>query len=147
MIVAESDGQVVGWGSLNVFNARSAYRHVADFSVYVDAKTSDIRRWYTDRFLRLRETAFRDPASYFARYASLSQEEATAEAGRLWDTINGPNPDKSFPAGSHVNGQFIQGHPRPGDPPKGPPVTFAPPVAHPQPVQFHRARPMRASWP
>ena len=38
-------------------------------------------------------------------------------------TINGPNPDKSFPAGSHVNGQFIQGHPRPGDPPKGPPAT------------------------
>ena len=43
-----------------------------DFSVYVDAATSDIRRWYTDRFLRLRETAFRDPASYFARYAALS---------------------------------------------------------------------------
>ncbi len=38
-------------------------------------------------------------------------------------TVNGPNPDKSFPAGSHVNGQFIQGHPRPGDPPKGPPAT------------------------
>ena len=47
-----------------------------DFSVYVDAATSDIRRWYTDRFLRLRETAFRDPASYFARYASLSHDEA-----------------------------------------------------------------------
>src|SRR3954466_6861322 len=44
-----------------------------DFSVYVDAATSDIRRWYTDRFLRLRETAFRDPASYFVRYASLSR--------------------------------------------------------------------------
>ena len=37
-----------------------------DFSVYVDAATADIRRWYVDRFLRLRETAFRDPASYFA---------------------------------------------------------------------------------
>ena len=40
-----------------------------DFSVYVDAATSDIRRWYIERFLRLRETAFRDPASYFRRYA------------------------------------------------------------------------------
>ena len=39
-----------------------------DFSVYVDAATADIRRWYVDRFLRLRETAFRNPASYFARY-------------------------------------------------------------------------------
>jgi type I pantothenate kinase len=41
-----------------------------DFSVYVDAATSDIRRWYVDRFLRLRETAFRDPDSYFRRYAA-----------------------------------------------------------------------------
>jgi type I pantothenate kinase len=62
-----------------------------DFTVYVDAATSDIRRWYTDRFLRLRETAFRDPASYFARYASLSGDEAVAEANRIWDEINGPN--------------------------------------------------------
>ena len=36
VIVAEADGQVVGWGSLNVFNPRPAYRHVADFSVYVE---------------------------------------------------------------------------------------------------------------
>ncbi len=62
-----------------------------DFTVYVDASQTDIRRWYTDRFLRLRETAFRDPASYFARYAALSHDEAVAEAGRIWDTINGPN--------------------------------------------------------
>jgi type I pantothenate kinase len=62
-----------------------------DFSVYVDARTGDIRRWYTDRFLRLRETAFRDPASYFAKYATLSHDEAVEEAGRIWDRINGPN--------------------------------------------------------
>ena len=62
-----------------------------DFSVYVDAATSDIRRWYTDRFLRLRETAFRDPASYFAQYASISHDQAIAEANRIWDEINGPN--------------------------------------------------------
>jgi type I pantothenate kinase len=62
-----------------------------DFSVYVDAATADIRRWYTERFLRLRETAFRDPTSYFRRYAELSVDEAVTEAGRIWDTINGPN--------------------------------------------------------
>ena len=62
-----------------------------DFSVYVDAATSDIRRWYTDRFLRLRQTAFRDPASYFARYAAFTEEEAVEEANRIWDEINGPN--------------------------------------------------------
>jgi type I pantothenate kinase len=62
-----------------------------DFSVYVDAATADIRRWYVDRFLRLRETAFRDPASYFSRYAGLTTDEATDEAHRIWDAINGPN--------------------------------------------------------
>ncbi len=44
-----------------------------DFSVYVDARVEDIRRWYVDRFLRLRETAFADPHSYFHRYAALSR--------------------------------------------------------------------------
>jgi len=62
-----------------------------DFSVYVDASATDIRRWYTERFLRLRETAFRNPDSYFAKYAHLSSEEAVAESQRIWDAINGPN--------------------------------------------------------
>ena len=62
-----------------------------DFSVYVDAATGDIRRWYTDRFLRLRETAFRNPASYFARYGRLTEEDAVQQAHDIWDSINGPN--------------------------------------------------------
>ena len=62
-----------------------------DFSVYVDAAQADIKRWYVDRFLRLRETAFRDPASYFRKYASLSHDEAVDQATRIWDSINEPN--------------------------------------------------------
>jgi type I pantothenate kinase len=62
-----------------------------DFSVYVDAAVADIKRWYVDRFLRLRETAFQDPASYFRKYARLSHDEAVDEAARIWDGINGPN--------------------------------------------------------
>ncbi|GAA1476595.1 type I pantothenate kinase [Nocardioides aestuarii] len=62
-----------------------------DFSVYVDARTDDIRQWYVTRFLRLRETAFRDPESYFSKYAALSEDEAVEMASHLWDTINGPN--------------------------------------------------------
>jgi type I pantothenate kinase len=62
-----------------------------DFSVYVDAATADIRRWYVDRFLRLRDTAFRNPASYFARYGGLTETDAVAEANRIWDRVNGPN--------------------------------------------------------
>ena len=62
-----------------------------DFSVYVDAAQADIKRWYVDRFLRLRETAFQDPASYFRKYASLSHDEAVDQATRIWDSINEPN--------------------------------------------------------
>ena len=62
-----------------------------DFSVYVDAAQADVRRWYTDRFLRLRETAFRDPQSYFAKYAELTHDAAVDESRRIWDSINGPN--------------------------------------------------------
>jgi phosphinothricin acetyltransferase len=36
VIVAESGGHVVGWGSLNAFNPRETYRFVADFSIYVE---------------------------------------------------------------------------------------------------------------
>ena len=59
-----------------------------DFSVYIDAEDRVIRRWYVERFLRLRETAFQDPASYFHRYAAIGESEAIAVADRLWNRIN-----------------------------------------------------------
>jgi type I pantothenate kinase len=62
-----------------------------DFSVYVDAATEDIRRWYVERFLRLRETAFRDPSSYFRRYADMDEAAAVERAEELWAQINAPN--------------------------------------------------------
>jgi phosphinothricin acetyltransferase len=36
VLVAEVNDQVVGFGSLNVFNPRKAYDHVADFSLYIE---------------------------------------------------------------------------------------------------------------
>ncbi len=62
-----------------------------DFSVYVDARIQDIRRWYVERFLALRATAFADPGSYFHRYASLSDTEAVTMASTIWEAINEPN--------------------------------------------------------
>ena len=62
-----------------------------DFSIYVDARTDDVRGWYVQRFLRLRETAFSRPESYFHRYASLSDDEAVRTAERIWTTINERN--------------------------------------------------------
>ena len=59
-----------------------------DFSIYIDADEAVIRRWYIERFLNLRETAFRDPASYFHRYAAITDPEATAIADGLWSRIN-----------------------------------------------------------
>jgi type I pantothenate kinase len=59
-----------------------------DFSIYIDATDQLIESWYVERFLRLRQTAFRDPASYFHRYATLSEEEARAIGLSLWRTIN-----------------------------------------------------------
>ncbi|MFJ2754970.1 type I pantothenate kinase [Nocardioides sp. NPDC087217] len=62
-----------------------------DFSVFVDADSRDIKQWYVERFLRLRETAFRDPSSYFTKYAALSHDEAITRATEIWNEINGPN--------------------------------------------------------
>lgn len=59
-----------------------------DFSIYVDARTEQVRKWYVHRFLRLRETAFTRPESYFHRYAMLSDGEAVATAERIWREIN-----------------------------------------------------------
>ncbi|HEV2564110.1 type I pantothenate kinase [Microvirga sp. CF3016] len=59
-----------------------------DFSVYIDADEEDLHRWYVNRFLRLRHTAFRDPLSYFRRYAELAEAEAIAVADGLWNRIN-----------------------------------------------------------
>ena len=62
-----------------------------DFSIYVDADPLDVRRWYVERFLRLRETAFTDPNSYFHRYADLTDFEAVDTANQIWASINEPN--------------------------------------------------------
>jgi type I pantothenate kinase len=59
-----------------------------DFSVYLDADDNDLLHWYVDRFLTLRGTAFRDPKSYFHRYATLSDQEAVETATSIWTRIN-----------------------------------------------------------
>ena len=62
-----------------------------DFSVYVDAGTDR----HPALVRRAVPAAARDrvprPGSYFAKYAALTEDEAVAEAERIWDTINGPN--------------------------------------------------------
>jgi type I pantothenate kinase len=59
-----------------------------DFSIYLDADEADLHRWYVNRFLRLRHTAFRDPLSYFRKYSEVPEAEAMAIADGLWTRIN-----------------------------------------------------------
>jgi type I pantothenate kinase len=59
-----------------------------DFSIYLDAAEATVERWYVERFLRLRETVFQNEASYFHRYASLSEDEAVETAKTIWREIN-----------------------------------------------------------
>ncbi len=59
-----------------------------DFSIYIDADEDRIHDWYVTRFMRLRQTAFRNPSSYFHRYASISEEDALETAEGLWQNIN-----------------------------------------------------------
>jgi type I pantothenate kinase len=62
-----------------------------DFSIYLDADEDDLRRWYVERFMRLRETAFRDPRSFFRRFGDLTEEQAIQTAQDIWSSINLPN--------------------------------------------------------
>ena len=70
---------------------RLAVSDLFDFSVYVDARTSDIASWYEERFLKLQRSAFANPQSYFHRYAKLSEADARATAREVWGHINEPN--------------------------------------------------------
>ncbi|HJR64612.1 MAG TPA: type I pantothenate kinase [Gemmatimonadaceae bacterium] len=67
-----------------------------DFSIYVHAGEHDLERWYIERFLRLRETAFRDPSSYFHRYSRLSEDDARRTAREIWSEINAVNLRKNI---------------------------------------------------
>ena len=62
-----------------------------DFTIYVDADEADIERWYVERFLRLRDTVFQDPQSYFHRYASLERGRGAGDRRGIWAEINGVN--------------------------------------------------------
>ncbi|HWV21850.1 MAG TPA: type I pantothenate kinase [Devosia sp.] len=59
-----------------------------DFSVYIDADNDDLETWFMQRFFRLRETAFKDPTSFFRRFAEMSEEEAGTFGRQVWRTIN-----------------------------------------------------------
>lgn len=94
-VVVDSPDVVIVEG-LNVLQPPAPGQELAlsdyfDFQIYVDAPTEEIEKWYLDRFKALRDSAFRDPQSYFHRYTEISEEEALTRAKEIWRTINLPN--------------------------------------------------------
>jgi type I pantothenate kinase len=67
-----------------------------NFSIYIDADPQVIEEWYVTRFMRLRQTAFRDPAAYFHRYAQLTPDAARDQALEIWRSINQKNLDENI---------------------------------------------------
>jgi type I pantothenate kinase len=79
---------------LNVLQVGGSNEFVSDyfdFSIYIDADEAHIEEWYVQRFLKLCETVFQDPNSFFQNYAHLSHDEAVATARGIWREINGKN--------------------------------------------------------
>ncbi len=75
-----------------------------DFSIYIDADEQLIHSWYIERFMRLRETAFRNHQSFFHRYSQLSENMASAIAEGLWVNINLKNlRENILPTRPHAN--------------------------------------------
>ncbi len=62
-----------------------------DFSIFVDARTSDIATWYEERFMALQRGAFTNPNSFFNVYADLTEEQAREKARYFWREVNEPN--------------------------------------------------------
>jgi type I pantothenate kinase len=59
-----------------------------DFSVFLDASEELLEKWYVERFMRLRDTAFRDPRSFFRKFAEFDDAQAVATARDIWRRIN-----------------------------------------------------------
>ncbi|MEY2445257.1 MAG: type pantothenate kinase [Ilumatobacteraceae bacterium] len=62
-----------------------------DFSIFIDADEAHIEEWYVQRFMKLRDTVFQNPDSFFRHYADLSHDEAVDTAKLIWREINGRN--------------------------------------------------------
>ena len=88
IVIVEGLNVLQTWDGAPGDQARVFVSDFFDFTIYVDAAVDDIRAWYIERFLTLRDTAFRDPASYFHRYASLSDQAARRRASAIWEEIN-----------------------------------------------------------
>lgn len=86
------DCDIVLLEGLNVLQTGTAHSlfvsDFIDFSIYVDASEANLENWFLERFRKLRETAFRDPTSYFHSYGEMPEEEMISLARGIWERIN-----------------------------------------------------------
>ncbi len=78
---------------------KNHHRFVSDFlnfSIYVDASHQQLKEWYVERFLKLRESAFKKSDSYFSHYTELSIDKSIEKAQNIWDSINGINLEENI---------------------------------------------------
>lgn len=62
-----------------------------DLLVYIDSDEDDVVAWFLARFMGLWQAAATDPASFYARFRHMNEEEARAFALQVWNGINRPN--------------------------------------------------------
>jgi type I pantothenate kinase len=62
-----------------------------DVLIYLDADEAHVEAWFTERFIGLWRAAEHDPASFYARFRHMSEDETRAFAGQVWRSINLPN--------------------------------------------------------
>ncbi len=67
-----------------------------DFSLYVDADSQLIEKWYVERFMKFRQGAFARPGSYFGHYTKLTEPAAVEKASSIWHSINGLNLEQNI---------------------------------------------------
>lgn len=62
-----------------------------DCLVYLDAAEADVAAWFVARFVAFWRAGQADAASFYARFAHFTEEEARALARRVWEGVNLPN--------------------------------------------------------
>lgn len=62
-----------------------------DYSIFIDAESQNIEKWFLSRFIKLLDLAKDDVHSYYHQYTQLPRDEAIQMAKDVWDQINYPN--------------------------------------------------------
>lgn len=62
-----------------------------DLLIYIDAGEQDLETWFVRRFMNLWREADSNPASFYARFRTLSESQADTFARQVWAGISLPN--------------------------------------------------------